>query len=253
MLGMEPSTRAAPVGFALLHERLESYGGHVRRELVQLLPAPLGRVLDVGCARGDAASLLRERGATRLIGVELEPAYAEVAASKYDEVICGSAEGDLPWPPGSFDTILCYDVLEHLIDPWRTLEKLARRLTPGGRVHVSVPNARHPGTWLPLVLRGTFDYRAQGLRDVTHLRFFGRRDLEQMLHAAGLSVYALDVVPAASRAMNFTLRITRGHAREFAAYQWQAVGVADGAHEEAAETSRVLGQKQHEHDRRGSS
>jgi len=226
---MKASTSSARVGLALLDERFQDYGRHVRAELVNVLPVPLGRVLDIGCARGDAATLLRERGATRLAGVELDPAFAEAAAKPYDDVICGSVEQDLPWPEGSFDTILCYDVLEHLVDPWRTLTELARRLSPAGRIHISVPNARHPGTWLPLVLRGTFDYRAQGLRDVTHLRFFGRRDLEAMLGAAGLTVQALDVAPAASRAMNFALWISRGRAREFAAYQWHAVGTLNGA------------------------
>ena len=217
---------------ALLDRRLASYGGHVRAELIELLPTPLGRVLDVGCARGDAAGLLRARGATTLTGMEIEPAYADAAAATYDEVVCGSAEDDLPWPAASFDTILCYDVLEHLVDPWRALAALARRLAPGGRVHVSVPNARHPGTWLPLVLRGSFDYRAQGLRDVTHLRFFARRDVEAMVRAAGLRVQALDVVPSDSRAMNLALWISHGRAKEFAAYQWHALGTVDGAHEE---------------------
>src|SRR3954454_10782167 len=182
---MATSAPHAPVGMALLDRRLGDYGGHVRNDLIELLPTPLGSVLDIGCARGEAAPLLRERGATRLTGVELDSAFAEAAGARYDEVLCGSAEAELPWPPGSFDTILCYDVLEHLVDPWAALAALASRLASSGRIHISVPNARHPGTWLPLVLRGTFDYRAQGLRDVTHLRFFARRDLQAMVRAAG--------------------------------------------------------------------
>ena len=223
---MATSAPNAPVGMALLDRRLGDYGGHVRAELIELLPAPLGSVLDIGCARGEAAPLLRERGATRLTGVELNPAFAAAAGARYDEVLCRSAERELPWPPGSFDTILCYDVLEHLVDPWAALAALAGRLASGGRIHISVPNARHPGTWLPLVLRGTFDYRAQGLRDVTHLRFFARRDLEAMIRAAGLDVQHLDVAPADSRSMNLALRLSRGRAKEFAAYQWHVIAIS---------------------------
>jgi hypothetical protein len=40
-----------------------------------------------------------------------------------------------------------------------------------------------------------------------------------MIEAAGLRVQELDVVPAASR----TMKLTRGGAKEFAAYQWHAI------------------------------
>jgi len=196
---------------------------HARSELIELLHRPVGRVLDVGCATGAAAPLLRRYGASYLAGVERDPKFAEAAAQAYDDVVNASVEDDMPWKPGSFDTILCYDVLEHLVDPWSTVKKLARMLVSGGQLHVSVPNGRHPGTWLPIIAKGSFDYRAQGLRDVTHLRFFGRRDVRDMLRAAGLHVGSVDFVPARSRAMNFAIRLSRGRATEFAAYQWHAI------------------------------
>jgi SAM-dependent methyltransferase len=170
-----------------------------------------------------AAELLRSRGATRLCGVELDASFAQEAESRFDEVLCGSVEDHLPWPPSSFDTIVCYDVLEHLVDPWLALRRLAALIRPAGRIHVSVPNGRHPGTWLPIVVRGTMDYRTAGLRDITHLRFFGRRDLRDMCLGAGLEVIAIGVAPSASRTMNLALRMSFGRAAEFAAYQWHAI------------------------------
>lgn len=38
-----------------------------------------------------------------------------------------------------FDTILCTEVLEHVVDPVRALEKLARLVQPGGRVIITAP------------------------------------------------------------------------------------------------------------------
>ena len=72
------------------------------------------RVLDVGCARGANAELLRARGATHLAGIERDEEFAAEARERYDEVVQGSVPEDLPWPPESFDTVLCYDVVEHL-------------------------------------------------------------------------------------------------------------------------------------------
>lgn len=52
-----------------------------------------------------------------------------------------------PWQHlrGSFDFVLCEQVLEHLITPPRAIKNLAMLLRPGGQLHVSVPaiNNRH--------------------------------------------------------------------------------------------------------------
>ena len=179
-------------GLDLSLGRPGDYGTRERSEALGFLAPPLGDVLDVGCAQGANAGALRAAGATRLAGIEIDEGFAEVARSHYDEVIAGSVEDELPWAPASFNTVLCYDVLEHLRDPWSVLARLRELLRPGGRVHIALPNARHTSVWLPLVLRGRFAYAPAGLLDVTHLRFFARRDAEELVRGAGFEVTAVE-------------------------------------------------------------
>lgn len=179
-------------GLDLSGGRGSDYGSQSRADVIALLEPPLGRVLDVGCAEGVNAEALRRRGATTIAGIELDPRFAAAARERLDEVVTGSVEDELPWPPETFDTILCYDVLEHLRDPWSVLARLRELLRPGGRVHVSLPNARHTSLWIPLVLRGRFAYAPEGVLDVTHLRFFGRRDAEDLVRGAGLELAAVE-------------------------------------------------------------
>jgi 2-polyprenyl-3-methyl-5-hydroxy-6-metoxy-1,4-benzoquinol methylase len=179
-------------GLDLSRARPGDYGTRKRSEAIGFLSPPLGEVLDVGCAEGVSADALRAAGATRIAGIELDEQFAEVARARLDEVVAGSVEGELPWSAESFDTVLCYDVLEHLRDPWSVLARLRELLRPGGRVHVALPNARHTAVWLPLVLRGRFAYAPAGLLDVTHLRFFARRDAEDLVRNAGFEVTAVE-------------------------------------------------------------
>ena len=86
----------------------------------------------------------------------------------------GPVESELDSIDGPFDTILLYDVLEHLVDPWEVLRQLHGVAAPGARVHVSIPNARHWTLLRDLALRGTFGYTPAEHRDVTHLRWFTR-------------------------------------------------------------------------------
>jgi len=177
-------------------------------------------VLDVGCAEGANADLLRARGATHLAGIEIEGAFAAAARERYDEVIAGSAPEDLSWPEGSFDTILAYDVLEHLYDPWSATRALAPLLVPGGRFHLSVPNARSKALWGPLLRHGRFRYEPEGVMDVTHLRFFARRDATDMLEAAGLEIASVTHPPPETRKRRMASALTGGRAMEFLTVQW---------------------------------
>jgi SAM-dependent methyltransferase len=197
----------------------EGYYDQTRAELVALLPRPLGRVLDVGCGRGRAAGPLRERGAERIVGIEVHTPAAELAREFYDAVHVGRVEDVLPGLAERFDTILCYDVLEHLVDPAGLLHALTGVAEPGGHLHVSVPNARHWTLFRDLAVRGTFGYAPAGHRDDTHLRWFTRADLVALLESSGW--FFVEAWPGRLRPSSRGLaRLTRGLSVEFLAYQW---------------------------------
>jgi 2-polyprenyl-3-methyl-5-hydroxy-6-metoxy-1,4-benzoquinol methylase len=200
------------------------YYSTVRTDLVPHLPDPLGRVLDVGCGAGLTGKLLRPRHPTRLIGMEIDAGAASAAAEIYDDVLVGACEDLLPGIEGPFDTILCYDVLEHLVDPWAVLAQLHRLAVPGARLHVSVPNARHLSLLVDVMLRGTFGYQSSGHRDDTHLRWFTPRDIEAAIEAAGFEVSSRSH-PQISRFRQTLARMTSGRSTEFLVWQWQVLAL----------------------------
>ena len=164
----------------------DDYYSSARKDLQTMLPEKLGRVLDVGCGRGHLGADCKNLGASEVVGIEITEENAEAAKQRLDEVLCGNIESmDLPLAPGSFDTILCADVLEHLVDPWTTLRRLRDLLTPTGCVVASIPNIAHYSIILKL-LTGTWRYEDAGLLDRTHLRFFAPGELQDFFAGAGL-------------------------------------------------------------------
>jgi predicted TPR repeat methyltransferase len=203
-----------------------SYYRQARPELVALLPPRLGRVLDVGCGAGEVGRALRDR-ADFLAGIEVDPEAAAAARESYDQVVPGRAEDVIDSLAGPFDTILAYDVLEHLERPDDVLRRLRSVAADGALLHVSVPNARHWSLQRDLVLRGTFGYTDWGHRDRTHLRWLTRRDLVALLESAGWQVEQTAHAPLTS-AGRFAEVLTRGLSAEFLVYQWSALARAGG-------------------------
>jgi methionine biosynthesis protein MetW len=165
-----------------------------RPEIARRVPASARRVLDLGCAAGGLAALLKARGPVEVVGVEKDAAYAEAARARCDTVVHADVEALDPTGLGSFDCLVAADVLEHLVDPWTVLRTYARLLEPGGTAVVSLPNVAHWSTYAAL-LRGSWPRNPEGIHDATHLRWFTLRDARRLLAQAGLEVAVVERRP----------------------------------------------------------
>lgn len=161
-----------------------------RTEISDLLPNEIERVLEVGCGTGKTLGWIKEQFAgAETVGIELHPEAVDAARKIADRVVVCDIEKDYPdLEAGSFDVILCLDVLEHLVDPWTALDKVVTFLKPGGRLIASIPNVRNLRVVLPLVFLGRWRYQLVGLLDRTHLRFFTRRSALELVEGAGLEI-----------------------------------------------------------------
>jgi SAM-dependent methyltransferase len=163
------------------------YGGE-RPALARRLPDLSGlRVLDVGCGGGGFAPQLRKAGAAYVQGVEIDPASAEIAGNLCDDVINDSIEGALNGPLAgtSWDFIVLADVLEHLVDPWTVMSEIGGIVAPGGRILVSIPNVAHKTVLAQLIKHRDWRFDESGMFDRTHLRWFGRKSLENLIDLSG--------------------------------------------------------------------
>ena len=98
-------------------------------------PWASGALLDVGCGDKPYEALFA-RHVTRYVGVEYEPT-SEHARERGADVVYSGAE--LPFDAGSFDTVLCNQVAEHVPAPQRFFTDLTRVLRRGGRLILTVP------------------------------------------------------------------------------------------------------------------
>lgn len=196
-----------PEHSALLYERRDDLQGADSLSEIARRIAPGSTVLDLGAATGALGRRLREAGCT-VDGVERDPQAAAEARPAYRRVLELDLEvGDLRerLPRAAYDVVVCADVLEHLRDPGRILDQVRELLAPEGRALLSIPNVGYAGVIAGL-LRGEFKYRPTGLLDETHLRFFTRGSLLELLRAHGYS--ALSISPVRLDVQNTEFRDT---------------------------------------------
>jgi SAM-dependent methyltransferase len=180
------------VGYSL---NTRPYGGHER--LLELAGSPK-RVLDVGCAAGYLSRRLAGRGA-HVIGIELNESVAGAAREFCDDVLIGDVESmELPFAEGSFDAVVCGDVIEHLRDPQGFLERVRPLLSTGGRLVLTTPNVANWAMRLGL-LAGRWRYGDRGILDRTHTHLFTKKTLEETLDRAGYEIVAFDVTAPVPR------------------------------------------------------
>lgn len=152
-------------------------------------------VLEVGCASGYMARQLCKKGC-RVTGIEIDSQAARKAKRYCQKVIIGDVEDQSvirELAEAKFETVVLADVLEHLRNPQNTLENLGRFLKREGKVIISVPNIGFL-TYRLLHLLGRFDYAPWGIMDRTHLRFFTKGLILEVVKSSGLKVEKFDWV-----------------------------------------------------------
>ena len=193
-----------------------TYFSNIRMDIISLIPLnPAQKILEIGAGAGNTLLFIKESNlAKEVMGIEL----MEIANSNQNNPlidkfqIANIEHENIQAPDEYFDIIICADVLEHLVDPWSIIDKVSRCLKKDGLLIVSIPNIREWKTLGKVIFQGDFSYQSSGgIMDKTHLRFFCKKNIYQMLNTPVLSTiyskpnFMLKVVPEGKRRRIFNL------------------------------------------------
>ena len=166
----------------------------LRLDWIQSLSPLTGqKVIDIGCGGGILADAMARAGAT-VTGIDLAGKALKVAQLhalevetpniSYREI---SAEAMAQEAPGSFDTVTCMEMLEHVPDPSSVVRACAQLVKPGGWVFFSTLNRNLKSFMLAIV---GAEYVLNMLPKGTHeyAKFIRPSELASHCRQAGLDV-----------------------------------------------------------------
>jgi 2-polyprenyl-6-hydroxyphenyl methylase/3-demethylubiquinone-9 3-methyltransferase len=168
--------------------------GYMKPELERLYSRhiPSGSsCLDVGCGEGQTSGPWLLHNRCQYVGVDVSENAVNLARASGLEARHIDGAYNLTFPDGSFDVVVCVEVLEHLFEPEAATAEMLRVLRPGGKLIATVPNFAYwrrrlevlSGRWNPL---GDGLSVAQPWRD-PHIRFFTAAALGRMMHSVGFT------------------------------------------------------------------
>jgi len=148
------------------------------RRLVKRIKAvkPTGRILDMGCGRGDFLRVAKDNG------YEVYGSDLSTAQGPHDDIeIFQGFLKDANLPSESFDIIVTRNTLEHIFNPNEDLQEINRLLKPNGLLYVKVPHVKYEEGWR---CRAFFGFKSLFTPPV-HLNHFSTHTLRTILSRNG--------------------------------------------------------------------
>lgn len=163
-------------------------------DLKKFKPRPGDLILDAGCGEGRHTFALARLGC-RVLGLDMD--YTSLAKSQYvvremknQGEKLGPVlflQGDnlkLPFQDGTFDKIICAEVMEHIHEDQEATAEFFRVLKPGGIMAVTVPT---PITEHVYGRLSWHYFRTPG----GHIRIYKPKQIFKVLTSGGLKIYAI--------------------------------------------------------------
>ncbi len=138
-----------------------------------------GKLLDVGCAFGYFVELALSKGYDAYGFDASHFAAGEAGALVGKSRIKEGTVQSVSYPKNSFDIITLFDVFEHLQDPLADMKKLAGFLKKDGVILIATGDTRS-------IAAKVFQRRWTFYIPPQHIFFFHRKNVRELLKAAGL-------------------------------------------------------------------
>jgi len=148
-----------------------------------------GDVLDVACGTGYGARMLVRHA--RVSGVDRDKKAIDRALSRVTGTFLVAEVPPIPFPDDSFDFVVSFETVEHILDDREFIREIRRVLRPGGTLLMSTPNKN-------------ISAPDGAPRNRWHIREYTLDSFTALLGGAGLEV--CDVY-----AQGFPPKIKRGH------------------------------------------
>lgn len=161
------------------------------------MPKTMAKALEVGPGAGGYLPILAE-AAQELVAADIEDAYLSQARARAETIPGLSCVKDditaTTLKPGSFDLVLCTEVIEHIANSQAAICGLEKLLKPGGTLILSTPQRYSPLelcakiAFLPGIIQLVRLIYREPIIETGHINLLTESALKEQLDEAGLHI-----------------------------------------------------------------
>jgi SAM-dependent methyltransferase len=178
-------------------------------QILQLLPPPTARVLDLGVGPGWTSIFLARCGYT-VLGLDISPDMVQIAAENATaelsvSFLCHDYEADLP--AEDYDAVVVYDALHHSADEQAVIRNAYKALRKGGIFITAEPgvgHSRQPGSVEAAKRFGTTEKDMEFERQLPLMQKVGFTAVRQYLRLSELPMLPVNLDAAADQSAQFS-------------------------------------------------
>lgn len=145
------------------------------------------RILDVGCASGFMTNEISKIfPKTKIVGVDAYSKAVNYGKKIYPHIeFLVSDAHKLPFSRNSFDLVICYEVIEHLLDPESALQEIKKVLQKNGTAIVAMDS----GNWLFRIVWWISEKTISRVWQRAHLHPYHHSELEKLIKKSGFKIH----------------------------------------------------------------
>lgn len=143
-------------------------------------------ILDIGCAGGTITNNISHIfPQAKITGVDVYPRAIEYGRRKYPDIkfVLGDAQ-NIPFKNKSFDLVVCYETLEHLINPLEALREIKRVLKSDGVALIAMDS----GSLLFQIVWWFWEKTKGKVWQGAHINPYNHSTLETVIKKAGFKI-----------------------------------------------------------------
>jgi len=164
---------------------LQRYWQRARFRVIRSMVDGSTRILDIGCGSSRIVQSLPQS-----VGLDMQIRKLRWLRAPGRQLVQASLM-ELPFSDGSFDAVICSEVIEHIPRDSIDLGDMVRVLAPGGTLVLGTPDY---GRWIWRALEGLYKKIFPQGYATEHINPYTRRELRQEIERLGLTVFDVQYV-----------------------------------------------------------
>ena len=170
---------------------LESYQNNIRKDVINAIiknKIKPQNILELGGGGGFTSSYLCKKYNCKATNIDINIPENKSSNVKHIQLDISKEKIKSSVEKENFNLVLALDVVEHIVNTQKLINSILEICSKGTYLFLSMPNIKNLRVPYEIYIKNSFPRKEQGIFDQTHLRWFTKNDINNLLKDNGFKL-----------------------------------------------------------------